>query len=83
MINHAGNILYHEFLFPLGMTVIDLSEKTGIAEGHLEELVKHGKGLTSKIDNELCKCFGMPQGYFLRLQKWYDEVECAKTIIHF
>lgn len=78
---HAGNILYHEFLFPLGMNVIDLSEKTGIAEGHLEELVKHGKGLTSRIDGELCKCFGMSQGYFLRLQKRYDEVRSAKTFV--
>lgn len=77
---HAGDILLHEFLKPLGMSQLALSRAIGIPCRRLNKIVKGTRSLRADEDLRLSRYFRVSDGFFLRLQNSYDLMERRRQI---
>lgn len=75
---HPGEILVAEFMRPLRLDEAKLAAALGVPLRRLELLVQGKRPLRAEIDLRLTRYFGLPEGFFLRLQLEY-ELESAKV----
>ena len=69
---HPGEILWHEFLEPLGISKYRLAKEIGVPAQRIGEIVAGRRAITADTDLRLCRFFGLSDGYWLRGQAHYD-----------
>ncbi len=69
---HPGEILYNEFLKPLGITVYRISKDLNIPQTRISEIIKGNRRITTDTALRLSKYFGNSAKFWLGLQNDYD-----------
>jgi len=74
-----GELLYEEFMLPMGITKYRLAKDIGVSATRIGEIVAGKRSITADTDLRLAKYFGLSRGYWLRSQSLYDiEIEEVK-----
>ena len=72
-----GELLYEEFLVPMGLSQYRLAKSIGVPAQRISEIVSNKRAITADTDLRLCRFFGLSNGYWLRAQVSHDtEVAC-------
>ncbi len=74
---HPGEILVAEFIRPLALSEVTLAGALGIPARRLELIVQGKRPISAEMDLRLSRYFGLPEGFFLRLQVEFD-LDAAK-----
>ena len=67
-----GETLRHEFLEPTGMTVVELSKRSGVDRNTLQLILAGARDVTRTTSIRLGKALGTSEGFFLGLQHALD-----------
>jgi addiction module HigA family antidote len=76
----AGEILWLEFMEPLGLSQNALARAIGVPPRRINEIVNGKRAVTADTDLRLTRYFGMSEGFFLRLQQRYDLMERKRAL---
>lgn len=68
----VGEILVEEFMEPLGLTQLALSEAMGVQRKHVNELCKDRRTITAPTALILARVFGNSADFWLNLQRRND-----------
>ena len=77
---HAGEILFEEFMQPLGLSQNALARAIGVPPRRINEIVRGRRAVTADTDLRLARYFGMSEGFFLGLQLDYDLMEGRRAL---
>ncbi len=77
---HAGEILWEEFMKPLGVSQNALARAIQVPPRRINELVHGKRAVTADTDLRLARYFGVSEGFFLGLQADYDLMERRREI---
>ena len=85
---HPGEILYHDFLEPLGLTQTALAKALGVTPIRINQIVRGQRSITADTALRLSRYFGTRPGWWLDLQSHYDlqiaadkaEARIARTV---
>ena len=77
---HPGEILYYEFLDPLGITAYRLSKELNIPQTRISEIIKGKRRVTADTAVRLSMYFGNSAKFWLGLQNDFD-IEVEKSAI--
>ncbi len=69
---HPGEVLYYEFLQPLGITAYKLAKDLKITQTRVTEIIKGNRRVTADTALRLSKYFGNSAKFWLGLQMDYD-----------
>lgn len=69
---HPGDILFHDFLEPMGITRYRLAKEIGVPAQRIGDIVAGKRAISADTDLRLCRYFGLSDGYWLRGQARYD-----------
>ena len=69
---HPGEVLFEEFLNPLGITAYRLSKDLDIPQTRISEILKGNRRITADTAIRLSKYFGNSAKFWLGLQDDYD-----------
>jgi addiction module HigA family antidote len=69
---HPGEILYEEFLRPLGLTQYRLAKNLGVPARRINEIVQGKRAITADTALRLARFFGNSERFWLNLQTAYD-----------
>lgn len=75
---HPGEILYTEFLAPLGITQYRLAETIGIHRAEINEIVHGTRAITIDTALRLARALGTSDTFWINLQNDYD-IEIARA----
>lgn len=75
-----GEILYQDFLLPLGITKYRLAKEIGVPAQRIGEIVNGRRSITADTDLRLCRYFGLTNGYWLRAQAAFDTEVAAQNL---
>ena len=67
-----GEILYQEYLVPMGISQYRLAKEIDVPAQRISEIVAGKRTITADTDLRLCKFFGLSSGYWLRAQAAHD-----------
>ena len=67
-----GEMLFEEFLKPLGMSNYRLAKEIGVPPQRIGEIIAGRRAITADTDLRLCRFFGLSEGWWLRLQADHD-----------
>lgn len=67
-----GEILFEEFLYPMGLTQYRLAKEIGVSQRRIGEIVKGKRAITTDTGLRLSRFFGLSDGFWERLQLDYD-----------
>jgi addiction module HigA family antidote len=73
IVKHPGEILLEDFLKPHGITTQDIAKFCCVDLKTIERYLLCKCSTTHYLDTMLCKAFAKNNGYFLKLQKEYDD----------
>ena len=73
-----GELLWEEFMSPMGLTRYRLAKEIGVPANRIGEIVRSKRSVTADTDLRLCRFFGLSDGYWLRAQAAHD-IEVAQT----
>ena len=74
-----GNILYEEFMEPLGITAYRLSKELRVQQTAISQIIKGHRRITVDMALRLSRFFGNTAQFWLNLQNYYDiELETEK-----
>jgi addiction module HigA family antidote len=83
---HPGEILFEEFLKPLGITQYRLAKDISVPPRRINEIIHGKRSISANTALRLSRYFGLSERFWLNLQARYDlEVEkdrLEKRIIH-
>ena len=83
---HPGEILFEEFLKPLGITQYRLAKDISVSPRRINEIIHGKRSISADTALRLLRYFGLSERFWLNLQARYDlEVEkdrLEKRIIH-
>lgn len=71
-----GDLLWHEFMVPLGVTRYRLAKEIGVPAQRIGDIIAGKRSITADTDLRLCRFLGLSDGYWLRAQVAHD-VEVA------
>ena len=77
---HAGEILFEDFMKPMGLTQNGLARAIGVPPRRINEIVHGKRAVTADTDLRLARYFGMSEGFFSRLQIDYELMERRRAI---
>jgi addiction module HigA family antidote len=77
---HPGEILYYEFLDPLGITAYRLSKELNIPQTRISQIIKGKRRVTADTAVRLSMYFGNSAKFWLGLQNDFD-IEAEKSAI--
>lgn len=77
---HAGEILFEEFLEPMGISQNALARAIGVPPRRINEIVLGKRAVTADTDLRLARYFGMSEGFFLGLQTRFELMEHKRAI---
>lgn len=69
---HPGEMLFTEFLTPLGLSQRDLAGAIHVPYQHVNEIVNERRGITPSTALRLAKFFGNSPDFWLNLQLRWD-----------
>ncbi len=69
---HPGEILYEEFLRPLGLTQYRLAKNLGVPPRRINAIVQGKRAITADTALRLARFFGNSERFWLNLQTAYD-----------
>ena len=75
-----GEILFEEFLKPLGLSQYRLAKEIGVPAQRISEIVGGKRSITADTDLRLCRFFGLSNGYWLRAQAAHDTEVAEHTL---
>ncbi|WP_373500765.1 HigA family addiction module antitoxin [Desulfococcus sp.] len=75
-----GEILFAEFLKPLGLSQYRLAKEIGVPAQRISEIVAGKRSVTADTDLRLCRFFGLSNGYWLRAQAAFDTEVAERNI---
>jgi addiction module HigA family antidote len=76
---HPGEILFEEFLRPLGISQYKLARDISVPPRRINEIVQGKRSITADTALRLSRHFGLSERFWLNLQSRYDlEVEKDK-----
>ena len=76
---HPGEILFEEFLKPLGISQYRLAKDISVPPRRINEIVQGKRSITADTALRLARYFGLSERFWLNLQSRYDlEVEKDK-----
>ncbi len=67
-----GELLYEEFLKPMGLSQYRLAKEIGVPPQRISEINAGHRTITADTDLRLCRFFALSNGYWLRAQAAYD-----------
>ena len=83
---HPGEILFEEFLKPLGITQYRLAKDISVSPRRINEIIHGKRSISADTALRLSRYFGLSERFWLNLQARYDlEIEkdrLEKRIIH-
>jgi len=77
---HPGEILFEEFLIPMGISQNKLANDIDVSPRRINEIVHGKRSITADTDLRLARAFGTTEGFWLGLQADYDLEERRKEI---
>ncbi|MFA4835175.1 MAG: HigA family addiction module antitoxin [Dehalococcoidia bacterium] len=75
-----GEILYEEFMKPLGLSANQLARDIDVPPGRITEIIKGKRAITADTALRLGKYFGVSPEIWLNLQVDYDMRVAQRTI---
>ncbi len=69
---HPGEILYHDFLVPLGLSQYRLAQATGLSPIKISEIIRKKRSITAETALCLAQYLGTTAEWWLDLQTFYD-----------
>ncbi len=69
---HPGEILWFEFLEPLGITTPRLAKETGMTADRARRLVKGASTVNADVALRLARYFGTTPAFWMNLQSRYE-----------
>ena len=67
-----GELLWDEFMEPLGITRYRLAKEINVPAQRIGDIITGKRSITADTDLRLCKFFGLSDGYWLRAQADFD-----------
>jgi addiction module HigA family antidote len=67
-----GELLWEEFLVPMGITKYRLAKEIHVPAQRIGDIVAGRRSITADTDLRLCRFFGLSDGYWLRAQIAHD-----------
>ena len=81
---HPGEILFEEFLKPMGITQYRLAKEIGVPQRRIGEIVSGARSVTADTGLRLSRFFGVSDNFWVGLQLDYDAAmtkdSLAKTL---
>ena len=77
---HPGEILFEDFLKPIGLSQNALARAVRVPPRRINELVLGKRSVTADTDLRLARYFGLSEGVFLGLQNDHDLMERRRQI---
>lgn len=77
---HAGEILFEEFMEPLGLSQNALARALDVPPRRINEIVHGRRAITADTDLRLARYFGMSEGFFLGLQLDFELMESRRAL---
>ena len=77
---HPGEVLLHEFLEPLGMTQLELSEKMGVPIQRVNTLINGKRNMTAETAILLSRVLKTSPEFWMNLQVSCDLYEARKFL---
>jgi addiction module HigA family antidote len=78
---HPGQLVRHECIEPLGLTITKAAEGLGVTRQALNNLVNGKAGISPEMAVRLAKAFGCTPEFWLRLQLNYDLAQVRQDAI--
>jgi addiction module HigA family antidote len=78
--DHAGEMLWLEFMEPLGLTADMLATALGYDSARLKAVIAGDVALDAELDLRLARYFQMSEGFFLGLQIDYELLEAKRAL---
>lgn len=76
---HPGEILFEEFLKPLGISQYKVAKDISVSPRRINEIVQGKRSITADTALRLARYFGLSERFWINLQSRYDiEVEKDK-----
>ena len=72
---HAGEMLWTEFLQPLGLSAERLADDIAMPVDRVRALIEGSRSTDGELDLRLARYFARSEGFFLRLQNSYEPLE--------
>lgn len=69
---HPGEILYEEFLLPMGISQYRLARDISVPPRRINEIVHGKRAITADTALRLSRYFGLSERFWMNLQAWYD-----------
>ena len=79
---HPGEILFKDFLEPLGLSQKQFAEHLGWTYPRLNEIVNMRRGVTADSALAFAEAFGMEAEFWLNLQRDWDLWRSRQTHVH-
>lgn len=77
---HPGEILWHEFMKPLGITKYRLAKETGMPADRVGRLVRGTRAFTGDTALRLARYFGTSAQFWMNLQAHFDLETAADEV---
>ena len=69
---HPGEVLFGEFLEPIGKTQAEFARQLGWTKARLNELIRGKRGITAESALDLAQALGTSPKLWMNLQATYD-----------
>lgn len=78
---HPGEVLFHDFLEPLGLSQYRLAHDISVPPRRINEIVHGTRSVTADTALRFARYFGTSERFWLKLQARYDlEVERDRLV---
>lgn len=81
---HPGQVLYHDFLEPMGVTAYRLAKEVGVSQVQIGRVIAGTRGVSADLALRLARFFGTSAELWVNLQARHDldvaEDESGKEI---
>ena len=77
---HPGEILFHEFMEPLGLTQYAVAKAIDVTPIRVSQIVRGQRSVTADTALRLSRYFGTRPGWWLDLQSHYDLERAADQL---
>jgi len=77
---HPGEILFEEFLKPMGITQYRLAKAIDVPQRRIGEIVAGKRAITADTGLRLSRFFGMSDGFWVGLQANYDTAKAKDAL---
>ena len=75
-----GEVLYEEFMQPLGLSQNALAKALGIPQNRISDIILGKRGISADTDLRLCRFFGLTDGYFAGMQLDFERIATKRSI---